>query len=446
MTMTTISYYTGSEFIEETLTANEVAALKVIPEYAIIFGESDTETVETETAEIETTTGSDIETAEIENVTGAETETVETAVEVEVAGGVYVNANATELDKYIAIYRQGDIIMKRGAALKMVALALINRNEIYRSKGYNSIVEFAAKEFKLAAQTTRQYIQTANKFYDIPAIAEKFNAADLVDEKGNIKKVKHVRVASIFADTETGEDFSANSLTVMRALDIDTVKELMDKGVIDTDMTVEGIKQAIKPYRKRANSKAAETETGSDIETSSDTETSVHTLTENDIETSTGSDNDIIAALKAEIARLTAKNEELQAENDNLRETVAQYSNANATLHARAAGYSSTNKALHTEIDNLKAENDALTNENQQLIDNAAAQAETIDTLQAENKRLQNSNNSYKSANSKAKNTITNLVTENDTLKAEIETLKATGSDNVETDNGANAENVTIVG
>ena len=122
--MTTISYYTGSEFIEETLTANEVAALKVIPEYAIIFGESDIETVETETAEIETATGSDIETAEIENVTGAETETVEMAVEVEVAGGVYVNANATELDKYIAIYRQGDIIMKRGAALKMVALAL----------------------------------------------------------------------------------------------------------------------------------------------------------------------------------------------------------------------------------------------------------------------------------------------------------------------------------
>ena len=57
-----------------------------------------------------------------------------------------------------------------------------------------------------------------------------------------------------------------------------------------------------------------------------------------------------------------------------------------------------------------------------------------------------NSDTGVKKINSKAKNTITNLVTENDTLKAEIETLKATGSDNVETDNGANAENVTIVG
>lgn len=391
--MTTITNYNGNGIIEElVLSTNDVAALTVIPEYAAVIEENFTG------SDNDTDNGSDNNT---------ETATIKIPVEVEetIAGGAYVNVNATTLDKYIAIYRQGDIFMKRGMALKMVAVALIEQSELYYDKGYGSITEFAAKEFNLAEQTTRQYLQTAKKFYDIPALSEKFDVEDLVDENGNVKKSRQVAVASIFADTSTGKDFSANSLIAIRALKVDTIKELIDSGELNYEMTGAEIKQAVAPYRKRAGKKA------SGAETDNDTATDTGSENVNDVEIDNGSDTKDtvamaletieqlqakLAAAQAEIQALTAKNDALQTENERL---IQRYNNREKQLQAEI-----TKEFLAAE--KLKAENDILT---------------------AENKTLKASVNSYKAANTKAKKL-------NDTLKTELETLKGCSDNDVSSD------------
>ncbi len=436
--MTTITNYNGNGIIEElVLSTNDVAALTVIPEYAAVIAENFTG------SDNDTDNGSDNDTDNGSN-NDTETATIEIPVEVEetIAGGAYVNVNATTLDKYIAIYRQGDMFMKRGMALKMVAVALIEQSELYYDKGYTSITEFAAKEFNLAEQTTRQYLQTAKKFYNIPALSEKFDVEDLVDENGNVKKSRQVAVASIFADTSTGKDFSANSLIAIRALKVDTIKELIDKGELNYEMTGAEIKQAVAPYRKRAGKKASGAETDND--TATDTGSDIFdTIEVGNInpemqaryeKIKNGSDNgtdtknamtmalETIEKLKAELAAANTKIETLAAENETLRTRVISAEKTETKTKEALAIALDTLEKCKAKLAAAEKENDTLSNENQRLIDNAAAQAETIETLTAENKKLTDSNNSYKAANSRAKKA-------NDTLKAELETLKAAGND-----------------
>lgn len=379
---------------EMTLCPMQIAALARVPAIAAHFdftGEGlydfndNTGDTEKDNTSANDNLGTETKTAELVLGTNGDTDTETAIVEVQetITGGAYLNVDATPLETYIAIYRQGDMYMKRGMTLKMIAIALIDKSELYLDKGYDSVHTFAAAELNLAEQTSRLYLQTAKKFFNIPAIAEQFAAADLIDDKGNVKKIRGLVINSIFADTASGKDFSAKTLQDIRALKVDTIKNLLETGKLNYDMTGREIREIIKPYRTRAkneNDNLGTDNTGANEElvlgTNGETDTGAKKTTAMALDT--------IAKLQAELAKLKA---------------------ANATL---------------------QAENDALTNENQQLLDNAAAQQDKIDALTAENAKLKNSNNSYKAANSKAKKTVDALTTENDNLKAENATLQET--------------------
>lgn len=351
----------------------------------------------------ETVTGSD--TFNLTNATGSDTaETVDASVRVrtlidtdtdnvntgdnetdtETATAAVIEKvqNNTSIDTYIAIFKAGDIMQKRGMAVKMVVLALIERGELYKAKGYTSTIELAEREFNLSAQTTRSYLQAAEKFYNVAKYAKTTAIEDLVDNEGNFKQIHTNSFTSIFADLE-GNDFTPSALESMRSLSADTIATLLEDNVINYNMSARDIKKAIKPYRQRKNDNTGENVKSSDTETVTSSDTKIVTGSDND------NVNDEIAALKAEIARLTAENQQLQAEKET-----------------------------------LQAENE---------------------NLQTENSALKNSVNSYKGANTTYKNANATLKAENATLKAENETLKAAGSD-TETVTGSDTDNENATG
>jgi cell division protein FtsB len=294
------------------------------------------------------------------------------------------NDKVKKLETLIAVYNQGALIMKTGMAIKMTALAIIDYTNLYAEKGYENVIDFASKELKLSAQTTRRYLQTAKKFYDIETLAQNFNVNDLLDEKGNFKKISTFKINSVLADSK-GNDFTPTTLNDIVALPLNTVKELLDKKEISYDMTGNEIKTAIAPYRKQAKKTLRQSAKISG--------------TTND--TNNNSEIDELTKLKNQIAALQAENQKLKKENEELKEKIT------------------TEKiSAENELKNIQTENE---------------------TLQAENKQLKNSNNSFKSANSKMKNI-------NATLQAEIETLKSGAVDNAEKINTATNENITIVG
>lgn len=432
--------------------------------------------------ETETVTGSDTFNIEgdTDNATGSDNDTAtvddsDTSICTATTAAITETKNAISLETYIAIFKKGDIMQKRGMAVKMVVLALIERGALYTEKGYESTIELAEKEFHISAQTTRSYLQAAEKFYNVAKYAETVNLADYVDDSGNFKQVYTNDFTSIFADFE-GNDFAPSVLETMRALPVETIETLLADNVINYNMSSRDIKKAIKPYRQRSAEKmvetatstdnGAETVTGSDTDNGNDTENEIRVRTLNDTETSTstetatGSDTDIIATLKAEIARLQAENEELKlrvqsaeretrANAENARHYINLYNQAvkdkENTEYTAKSHYKSVMTQFET-IKTLQAENGDLTNENQRLIDNATAQAETIETLQAENVKLKNSNNSYKAANTKAKKVIDTLQAENTKLKTENDTLKAVGTDTIDNDTDTDMIPVTLTG
>lgn len=285
------------------------------------------------------------------------------------------NDNVKKLETLIAVYNQGAVIMKTGMAIKMTALAIIDYTNLYSEKGYENIIDFASKELKLSAQTARRYLQTAKKFYDIENLANNFNVNDLLDEKGNFKKISTFKIKSILAN-DKGDDFTPTTLNDIAALPVNTVKQLLSDNTITYDMTGNEIKSAVAPYRKSSKKAARQA-----VKISGTTNN--ETTTENVIVTN--NDNSEID-FKAQIALL-------QAEKAKLEKEVAELKNKIKVMEEN-------NKS---SIENLQTENDTLIAENE--------------TLQAENVKLKNSNNSYKSANSKAKNTIATLKSALDTLQ-----------------------------
>ena len=310
-------------------------------------------------------------------------------------GGVYVDVDATALDKYIAIFKQGGVFMKKGMALQMVALALIQKDALYAEKGYTSIIEFARVELNLSKQTTYRYLQTATKFYDVDALSAQFKIGDLVDDNGNFKHVYKFKALSIFADTETGKDFSPAALNDIAALDVDDIRKLISTGALSYDMTGKEIKDAVKPYRKNAkrenrqNAKAACDSAQIESGESSGTTTEItacdnHNVHVNDTEMVLVDNN----TGESEIAQLRAQLVKMQKINDALKNKVAALTlannllkNENAQLRAENKDLSGAVFALEGVVKEAQAEIDELHRVNE-------SQAKHVDELNAKNAEL----------------------------------------------------------
>lgn len=357
-----------------------------------VSGNSDTVVVtgDSDTAESSGTT-TELTPADIIPAFGVETLT----------GGVYVDVDATALDKYIAIFKQGGVFMKKGMALQMVALALIQKDALYAEKGYTSIIEFARVELNLSKQTTYRYLQTATKFYDVDALSAQFKIGDLVDDNGNFKHVYKFKALSIFADTETGKDFSPAALNDIAALDVDDIRKLIATGALSYDMTGKEIKDAVKPYRKNAkrenrqNAKVSGDSAQIDNGEISGTTTEItvgdnHSNHVNDtemapIENNTGA---VEVSGESEIAQLRAQLAKMQKINDALKSKVADLDlankllkNENAQLRAENKDLSYTVFALNGVVKEAQAEIDELRRVNE-------SQAKRVDELNAKTAEL----------------------------------------------------------
>ena len=342
-----------------------------------VSGDSDTVVVtgDSDTAEISGTI-TELTPADIIPAFGVETLT----------GGVYVDVDATALDKYIAIFKQGGVFMKKGMALQMVALALIQKDALYAEKGYTSIIEFARVELNLSKQTTYRYLQTATKFYDVDTLSAQFKIGDLVDDNGNFKHVYKFKALSIFADTETGKDFSPAALNDIAALDVDDIRKLIATGALSYDMTGKEIKDAVKPYRKNAKRENRQNAKVTGDSAQIDNGESSGTTTEMaPVENNTGA---VEVSGDSEIAQLRAKLAKMQKINDALKNKVVALDLDNKTLKNENAQLRAVNKdlsdavvALEGVVKDAQAEIDELHRVNE-------SQAKRVDELNAKTAEL----------------------------------------------------------
>ena len=277
---------------------------------------------------------------------------VETVLSISAAtitDAIYVSIDATALDTYIAIFKQGDMFMKKGMALKMIALALIDYFNLYTDKGYNNVYAFAEGELKLAKQTARRYLQTATQFYDIQKIATDVQLKELLDENGNFKKNPKFTALSIFADSK-GNDFTPAALQAITAISVDDIKSLLASGELTYDMTVPEIRNAVSKCRKSAKkaaraAKIANTDAAAEndnltIDVENDNTAGVQA---EKIATDAGNGTD---ALKKALALLQAENDALKAENDELHRMIDSISQ----------GYENRIEELNGTIDTVTAE------------------------------------------------------------------------------------------
>ena len=280
---------------------------------------------------------------------------VETVLSISAAtitDAIYVSIDATALDTYIAIFKQGDMFMKKGMALKMIALALIDYFNLYTDKGYNNVYAFAEGELKLAKQTARRYLQTATQFYDIQKIATDVQLKELLDENGNFKKNPKFAALSIFADSK-GNDFTPAALQAITAISVDDIKSLLTSGELTYDMTVPEIRNAVSKYRKSAkkaaraakldNTDAAAENDNLTIDVENDNTAGVQA---EKIATDAGTGTDALKKALALIAKLQAENDELKAENDELHRMIDSISQ----------GYENRIEELNGTIDTVTAE------------------------------------------------------------------------------------------
>lgn len=261
---------------------------------------------------------------------------VEKLVEFNVTGAVYVGNNATALERCIAIFNQGDNIMKKGMALKIIAVGLIERGELYKERGYKTITDFAEKELRLAKQTTRRYLQVAENFFNLDAFAPDATIPELIDENGNFKKNRQFKAQSIFADSE-GNDFTPTTLQAIAAIPAKVIQQLLDSGEISYDMTLKKINAAVAPYRKSAqnspdDTSENETPDASEIDGApAPDETPDAAPAKTESKTSKMAIETIerykamVDKLNAKIDALTIERAQLQAENDELRKIVDSY-------------------------------------------------------------------------------------------------------------------------
>lgn len=312
---------------------------------------------------------------------------VETVLSISAAAvtdAIYVSIDATALDKYIAIFKQGDMFMKKGMALKMIALALIDFFNLYTEKGYNNVYAFAEGELQLAKQTARRYLQTATQFYDIEKIATDVQLNELLDENGNFKKNPKFAALSIFADNN-GNDFTPGALQAITAISVDDIKSLLASGELTYDMTVPEIRNAVSKYRKSAKkaaraAKLATTDATDDtsaILATDDTDAKISYIPNTDAakKPATDAGNDSLAKALALIAKLQAENDELRRVNESyenrIDELQAENEKLKTTIDTITVEYEDRldNLATDAENDNLATDAENDTNDTDEILD-----------------------------------------------------------------------------